>query len=549
MALPPRIGRFRVLSEIGRGAMGTVYRARDESLERDVAVKVMTAGAADLDARARFEQEARAAARLAHPNIVVVYELGEHEGAPFMALELLEGIDLQHAIETGVRPDPRATLPLVLQVLAGLAHAHEHGIVHRDVKPSNVFLPTGRPAKVMDFGVARLAGHGTTTAGTIVGTPNYMSPEQVAGGQLDGRSDLFSTGLILYELVTGERAIAADTVIAAMYKIAHETPDLSKIPDGASWEGLRRVMEHALARDRDARYPAAAAMAEDLAAALVALGGVPDLGAAADQALLARRRSGTTGSSSAPATPSAPSLAAVPAGDTVRSGSLFVERRAMPRPPGLRPAPPAPAPRSRAWLLAVPVVLAIGAAGWFFGRGAAGTAEAPTPGLASAVASSPPASSPPPAPLPRAAVSPAPAPTTPRLASAPPNPAPTALHGPRLTEEAGGPPSSEASPAGRAVRTPEERLARTRELIGRGRFVEALAEARALLEEAPTNTEAQSLAQQAEAELVVEDCLRNARAALRAGDRDRALEELRRGFFVHKNDPRLLALHREVVQQ
>src|SRR5688572_17858779 len=223
MAVPETIGRFRILSVLGRGAMGVVYRGRDEGLQRDVAVKVML-GDPDLENRRRFEREARAAGRLQHPNIVTVYELGEHAGAPFIAMELLEGLDLQRAIAGGMRPNPRATLPIVLQVLAGLGHAHEHGIVHRDVKPSNVFLPRKRPAKLMDFGVARLGGG--STVGMVVGTPNYMSPEQVRALDLDGRSDLFSAGLILYELVTGERAYRGDSLVALMYAIAHEDPDL-----------------------------------------------------------------------------------------------------------------------------------------------------------------------------------------------------------------------------------------------------------------------------------------------------------------------------------
>src|SRR5262245_33182093 len=141
--------------------MGVVYRGRDEGLERDVAVKVMSLGlGTDPDARARFRREAQSAARLQHPNIVTIYELGEHEGAPYMAMELLEGLDLQQAIQAGLRPAPRVTLPIVLQLLAGLGHAHDHGIVHRDVKPSNLYLPRGRPAKIMDFGIARLAASG-----------------------------------------------------------------------------------------------------------------------------------------------------------------------------------------------------------------------------------------------------------------------------------------------------------------------------------------------------------------------------------------------------
>ena len=574
MAVPARIGRYLVLSEIGRGAMGTVYRARDESLDRDVAVKVMTAGATDADARARFEREARAAARLSHPNIVVVYELGEHAGAPFMALELLEGTDLQRAIEEGVRPDPRATLPLVLQLLAGLGHAHEHGIVHRDVKPSNVFLPLGRPVKVMDFGVARLAGHGTTTAGTIVGTPNYMSPEQVAGGELDGRSDLFSAGLILYELVTGERAVAADTVVAAMYKIAHETPDLSKIPAEVPWETLRHVLERALARDREARYPTAAAMAEELGASLVALGGTPDLGAAADHALLVRRRTGSTRvASAAPragAPPGSSSANAAPA-VAARSEPLAVERRAMPRPPAMRPAAPVPPTRrSRAWLLAAPVVVVLAALGWLLTRGPLGAAWPEparlAPGPTSGAPPAAPAATPETTATPQAGPSPAaaaeaspPAAATTGVAATDDATTPTAAAARRETP-APGPPTRTAGPEGTAPEpavppattaggSPEARLARARDFLGRGRFVEALAEARSLLEEAPTSAEAQAIAQQAEAELVVEDCLRNAKAALKAGDRERALEELRRGFFVRKNDPRLLALHREAVQQ
>ena len=271
---PERIGRYRVLGLLGQGAMGTVYRARDPDLDREVAVKVMSAGIEDDKARRRFESEAKAAARLQHPNIVTIYELGIFNGAPFMALEYLEGRDLQRAIEAGLRPDPRATLPIVLQLLAGLGHAHEHGIVHRDIKPSNLFLPRGQPAKIMDFGVARL-GAGLTTAGMVVGTPNYMSPEQVKGAVVDGRSDLFSAALILYELVTGEKAFQADEVAALLYKIAHESPNLSLLPRSAEWEGLHHVLEKALARDPQQRYPDAGSMIADLEKALVTLGGPP----------------------------------------------------------------------------------------------------------------------------------------------------------------------------------------------------------------------------------------------------------------------------------
>ena len=331
MGVPARIGRYQILGELGQGAMGTVYRGRDEGLDRDVAIKVMSRGLADAHARDRFLKEARAAAKLQHPNIVVIYELGEHEGAPFMVLELLEGVDLQRGIDAGIRPDPRTTLPVVLQLLAGLGHAHEHGIVHRDVKPSNVFLPSGRPAKIMDFGVARLAGLGTTTAGVVVGTPNYMSPEQASAGEIDGRSDLFSAGLILYELVTGEKAYQADSLVAILYKILHEAPDLSLIPEGRQWERLRAVLTRSLARKAADRYPDARAMSTELAQALTDLGGTLDWSAPADQALLVRPRPRTAPRVQAPGSTAAPPPAPV--------------RPAAPA-PSTPDSPPAAAPRS-----------------------------------------------------------------------------------------------------------------------------------------------------------------------------------------------------------
>jgi serine/threonine-protein kinase len=521
MGAPERIGRYQILGELGQGAMGTVYRGRDEMLDRQVAVKVMSRGLADADARARFLREARAAARLQHPNIVVIYELGEHEGTPFMALELLEGVDLQRAIDSGIRPDPRATLPIVLQLLAGLGHAHEHGIVHRDVKPSNVFLPFGRPAKIMDFGVARLAGLGTTTSGVVVGTANYMSPEQASAGELDGRSDLFSAGLILYELVTGEKAYRADSIVAMIYKILHESPDLSLIPGGHQWERLRAVLKRALARKPDERYPDARAMSAEVGQALVDLGGTVDGTAAADQALLVRPKP-------------APRLA--PTVETPRPAT---------------PPPPAPSrgptPMRRSALAAgtgaAALVLVAVTGAWLWLRPRA----APSP------ASSPPSSTPDsrptaaalPAPPATPAVTPAPAPMVPAATPAA-APAPVGTPGPSTPVAA---PAPAAPPTAAPGLDAEARLARAEDFVQRGRWPDALAEARAVLEIQPRNARATALAQQAEAEMVIDECLRNARSALQEGDRERALQEVRRGFLVRRNDPRLLAMHREVVQQ
>ena len=524
-ALPGQIGRYRILGLLGKGAMGTVYRGRDESLERDVAVKVMSIGQADADARHRFLREGKAAGRLQHPNIVTIYELGEHEGQPFMALELLEGMDLQRAIEAGMRPDPKFTLPIVLHLLAGLGHAHEHGIVHRDVKPSNVFLPRGRPAKIMDFGVARLAG-GQTTAGTVIGTPNYMSPEQARGGALDGRSDLFSAGLILFELVTGEKAYAADSVVSLLFKIVQEEPDFERIPKGEPWKRLRAVLRRSLQKKPEDRYPDARAMAAELELALHDLGGSFDPAAGADQALL---RGMTPRPTPVPTFVPAPTAAgpAAPAHLETAPG------------PGAALSTPRPPARPNAlWLgggvLAAGVV-ALAVVGYLLlaqarprtepAGGAALPAPAPTASpTANATTRPSPSSAParplqPPA-LPSAAPSAAPAPTQ-ALAEAPTPSAP--------------------APA-------DARIDRANEHMEKGRYAQALAEARAVLARDPDNADAKALAGDAEAALVIEDCVKNARAALKAGDREAALAEVRKGLAVNPSDARLLDLFREATQ-
>jgi len=527
MGVPDRIGRYQILGELGQGAMGTVYRGRDEMLDRDVAVKVMSKGLSDAHARERFLKEARAAARLQHPNIVVVYELGEHEGAPFMVLEHLEGVDLQRAIDDGIRPDPRATLPVVLQLLAGLGHAHEHGIVHRDVKPSNVFLPSGRPAKIMDFGVARLAGLGTTTAGVVVGTPHYMSPEQASAGEIDGRSDLFSAGLILYELVTGEKAFQADSLVSIMYKILHEAPDLSLIPQGPQWARLRAVLARALARQPQDRYPDARAMSAELSQALSDLGGTLDWTTPADQALLVRprprtaSRAGSAGSAAAP--PSGPVRPAEPGPSAA--------------PAGARRTPVA------AGLGGAALVAAVAAGAWLWLRPAPPPGAPPaTPSPLSREAGSVPTdpSTPPPAPSPTPEPSPSPS-----LPSATPSPAATVSPAAAATPSPA--PAETTTPAVVPGLAAEERLQRAGDLVARARWAEALAEARAVLDVQPRNARAAALAQQAEAELVIEECLRNARAALKDGMPDRAMEELKRGSRIRPNDPRLLAMFKEVV--
>jgi eukaryotic-like serine/threonine-protein kinase len=528
MEIPPQIGRFRVTGRVGEGAMGVVLRGRDEALDRDVALKVMRAQSAE--DKERFLREARAIARLQHPNIITVYELGEHEGSPFIAMELLEGVDLQRAIEGGLRPNPRATLPIVLQLLAGLGHAHEHGIVHRDVKPSNLFLPRGRPAKIMDFGVARLGGT-ASTSGLIVGTPNYMSPEQVTAAAVDGRSDLFSAGLILYELVTGEKAFQGDSVVALMYKIAHEDPDLTLIPRGAKWDRLRAVLTRAFFKDAVRRYPTAAAMSADLALALQDLGGSLDDDAASDKGMF--RRAGATGSARVAGT----------------SAPMASEARPPTPPPAAPRAGAAAVTRRPAWQ--VPAVIGV-------------AVLAATAVTMVALLIWPRDGSGPPTPAPSAQPHDGgdslvsggarlASPTLPPPRETPPEPRPTptpprATATPRIVASAS---ERTATADGDRVTGPAlaaARLDRANDLYERGRYAAALAEAKAVLRGEPGNREAKSLVEDIEADIAVASRLKQAQDAMRRGDREEALAQVRAGLAVKGNDGRLLSLFKELTQ-
>jgi hypothetical protein len=269
----PRIGRYLITGRIGRGGMGMVYRGLDEALEREVAVKTLTAeGTLDGESRLRFAREARAAAHLQHPNIVTVYELGEDRGLPFIAMELLPGTDLEALLRSGEEIPLAEKLDVVVQVCRGLAYAHERGIVHRDIKPSNVRLLEDGTAKIMDFGIAKYGDAHLTKTGTMVGTVHYMSPEQVQGRHLDGRSDVFSVGVILYELLAGERPFGGEGATQVLYRIVNEEPpplDLAAL--GEAGPALQSILALALAKDPDQRYPGAAALGAALGGVLEAV--------------------------------------------------------------------------------------------------------------------------------------------------------------------------------------------------------------------------------------------------------------------------------------
>jgi Protein kinase domain/PEGA domain len=286
-----RIGRYRITGRIGRGGMGVVYRGLDEALDRAVAVKTLTMeGTLDEDSRKRFEVEARAAAKLQHPNIVTVFELGEERGMPFIAMELLPGMDLEALMRSGEALVLAEKLDLMVQVCRGLAYAHEHGIVHRDIKPSNIRLLDDGGVKIMDFGIAKLAGTNLTRSGMMVGTVHYMSPEQVQGQPLDGRSDVFSLGVILYELLAGRRPFPGDSVTDVLMKIVHHpSPPLPSEVAGVA-PRLQEVLDRALAKNVDERCPSASALAADLAAAQDAHARASPLPVAPPEALNGARR-------------------------------------------------------------------------------------------------------------------------------------------------------------------------------------------------------------------------------------------------------------------
>ena len=267
-----RIGKYLVTGRIGRGGMGMVYRGWDEVLEREVAVKTLTLeGSLDDESRRRFNIEAKAAARLQHPHIITVYELGEDRGLPFIAMELLPGTDLDGLMRSGEPLMLQEKLDLVIQVCGGLAYAHDHKIVHRDIKPSNVRVLEDGSVKIMDFGIAKLGATGVTKTGMMVGTVHYMSPEQIRGQALDGRSDLFSVGVIMYELLAGRRPFVGEGVTEVLYKIIHDEPaELELAELGAEAAGLKETLRAMLAKDREQRPATAALLADELSKLLAA---------------------------------------------------------------------------------------------------------------------------------------------------------------------------------------------------------------------------------------------------------------------------------------
>ena len=262
-----RIGRYEILQELGHGAMGVVYKAQDPKIGRIVAIKTLSAAGlgAELDQyRARFLVEAKSAGRLNHPNIVTVHDVTDDErGRPCLVLEYVEGTTLDRLVIEEQIPLGRL-LELIGQVARGLAFAHAHGVIHRDVKPANIMVTKGGVAKLSDFGIAKLEGTSMTIAGQVMGTPAFMSPEQCTGSGVDARSDIFSLGAVLYTLCAGDKPFPGDTFTTVAYKVVHTAPVPVRELNPALPEQLDEILKRCLAKAPSERYATADALAADL---------------------------------------------------------------------------------------------------------------------------------------------------------------------------------------------------------------------------------------------------------------------------------------------
>jgi serine/threonine-protein kinase len=265
------LGRYKILDIVGRGAMGVVYKAIDPVIDRVVAIKTINLSLSRDDLaeyEARFQQEIKAAGRLNHPNIVTIYDVGRNDQVAYMAMEFLDGKELKDLISEGTRPDVATTVDLIAQVADGLAFAHARDVIHRDIKPSNIMMvdvPSGVLAKVMDFGIARMPASAVKTmTGMILGSPRYMSPEQVIGKTLDHRSDIFSLGVVLYETLTGTAPFDGDNVNAIMYSTVNTSPVAPSTLNPDVPKMLDMIVAKALAKPIDDRYQTMATLAVDL---------------------------------------------------------------------------------------------------------------------------------------------------------------------------------------------------------------------------------------------------------------------------------------------
>jgi serine/threonine-protein kinase len=266
--LPPTIGRYRVDKQLGRGAMGVVYQGHDPEIDRPVAIKLVRMDLLETGHRedylARFRREVQAAGRCLHPNIVAIYDFGSHDGEPFFVMEFVDAKPLDQTLPKGAGIGAEAAGAIVLQLLDALAAAHALGITHRDIKPANLLMSADGRIKVMDFGISRISTSHLTQAGAVMGTPRYMSPEQIRGDAVDARSDIFSAGAVLHELLCGRTPFTGPNFEAVMMKLLQDDADL----DPSLPPALAAVVAMAVAKPPEQRFQSAAEMAAAIRAAL-----------------------------------------------------------------------------------------------------------------------------------------------------------------------------------------------------------------------------------------------------------------------------------------
>ena len=262
--IPAQIGKYRILESIGRGGMGAVYKAEDATIGRLVAIKVLLTDFEDEEMQKRFYAEARSTGKLHHPNIVTLYDLGETGGSPYLVMQFLEGESLYKVLTSSRQLTMVEVFDIVRQVCNGLQYAHENQIIHRDIKPANVVLLPDNTLKIIDFGIAKFGNDRQTRTGMAIGSVKYMSPEQISGAGVDGRSDIYSTGVLLYELMTRKVPFDGSDLVSTMHKILTEEPPLitATIPDAPI--RLVEILHKALAKKPEGRYQTAAEFADDL---------------------------------------------------------------------------------------------------------------------------------------------------------------------------------------------------------------------------------------------------------------------------------------------
>ncbi|MEO8675649.1 MAG: serine/threonine-protein kinase [Casimicrobiaceae bacterium] len=264
---PDLLGRYEITGELGRGAMGVVYKARDPLIDRVVAIKTVGLDLSPEESDAfeqRFFREAKSAGRLNHPNIVTIHDVGRSNGSAYIAMEFLQGQSLREILDSGVVLPPERIAEIIAQVADGLAFAHENGVVHRDIKPPNIMVLDNGVVKITDFGIAMLPTGGRTLVGTVFGSPKYMSPERIAGHKVDGRSDIFSLGTVLYEMLTGFTPFFGGDLKTVFDQVINETPAAPSTRNKGIAPAFDYIVAKAMAKHPDDRYANAQAMAEDL---------------------------------------------------------------------------------------------------------------------------------------------------------------------------------------------------------------------------------------------------------------------------------------------